>query len=428
MGTLFKIACLGVFAAAMVVSTADGRERFSASMHDAAVQFALQQRYLSEDIPALTDAIETMAKTPKPASLSRCSAPLKLIRGGRQSAAALLVNPVCGECARVIDLVKTFAEKSPATAPTIYIGEVAAPDEASTEAVLLLHNLASDPDARLALLQELLGREPSTAQAVRSIARAYAPALVERRERGELHNEPPCDPTISTPIIIYRDRVLQKTRSGRIAFDPLRNRETLRLALAAVDDLQTTDIPQPGGSRGVCRNTLLARAFRIMDRACTPEFCSGQVLRELDNIARPDLLQALRDPELMSVHLFFAGGRAAVTQALDWNDIKRDQLNTVSHLDDPSGTIIFIVGYASGNSADDVPVARIRTTSVSQYLENDLGLRCKSIKRISFGTSILRLHTSDARLLGLAPRDYRDDETILNQAIHVFVYPCADQL
>lgn len=179
-------------------------------------------------------------------------------------------------------------------------------------------------------------------------------------------------------------------------------------------------------SAGICQNVDLLNAVRIIDTACTPQFCDPAKLKELENVTRSDLLRALRDPQLMPVHIFFPSGKRKLNEAYDWATIKEDQLRTISDLNNPSETTIFIIGYASntGDDAMNVNLSRDRMYAVYFYLKNVLKVKCKLIKGAWVGKTVLQLHESDAQLLNLVARDYRSDPLILNQAVHVFIYPC----
>ena len=181
---------------------------------------------------------------------------------------------------------------------------------------------------------------------------------------------------------------------------------------------------------GICDNTDLLQAVRIIDNACSKEFCDPKKLGEIENVNRGDLLRALRDPYLMPVHIFFPSGKTRLNEAFDWETTKEDQLRTISNLNNPDETVIFIIGYASqtGNEGLNVGLSRDRMYAVYFYLKSVLGVKCKYIKGAWVGKTILQLQESDAALLGLNPRDYRKDPLVLNQAVHVFIYPCASRM
>lgn len=203
------------------------------------------------------------------------------------------------------------------------------------------------------------------------------------------------------------------------------NRTLFKVAVIAIMALSYATNVSPA-TPGICENVDLLNAVRIIDSACTPEFCNPAKLREIESVTRSDLLRALRDPRLMPVHIFFPSGKAALSDAFDWPTIKEDQLKTIANLDNPEETSIFIIGYASktGDEATNVSLSRDRMYAVYFYLKNVLKVKCKFIKGAWVGKTILQLHESDAQLLNLVARDYRNDPLILNQSVHVFIYPC----
>jgi hypothetical protein len=389
-------------------------------------RYAVDKKYDERDIPALANAVEVMAQTEATRETSVCTAPLKLIEGHRRYPAALLVNPVCGECDRVIGLFRNLAKKSSNTAPTVFVGEVPSSEDSSREAVTLLRTLSNEPDTRAALLQELLARQPSTIEEVRRVARAYAPALVEQREHGQLKDSNLCD-DVPSPLVRYRGRILQRSRANGVTFDPLRNEASVQIALDAVDDLEDAD--NVGSDRPtICGDSSLAHAVQIIASACSELVCDPAKMRQLDDIDRTSLLTALRNPYLMPVHIFFPPAKTRLTEALDWQSTKEDQLKTITYLNAPDKTFVFVIGTMSGTGDDagERQLARARTLSVSYYLRDVLHIRCRQVKGGWLPSSVLRLTDADASFLSIARRDYRADSAVLNQSVHVFTYPCGD--
>lgn len=185
------------------------------------------------------------------------------------------------------------------------------------------------------------------------------------------------------------------------------------------------------GSPVVCENADLRQAIRIIERACTDLSCDFGKLRELDSrVDKPTLLAALRDPYLAPVHLFFPANESSVYGAFDWSTIKKSQVDSLAHLNDPENAVVFVLGRASqtGDYEHNKRLSRERMQSVLKYLKEDLRIRCSRFRGAWFGKEILQLARSDARHLNLEPDDYRQDELILNQAVHVFVFPCGDLL
>ena len=196
------------------------------------------------------------------------------------------------------------------------------------------------------------------------------------------------------------------------------------LAMLAV----TSSIGQ--SSPGICDNIELLRAVRIIDSACTPSFCDVSKLRQLEGIEKSDLLRALSDPTLSPRHIFFPSGKTKLSEAFDWQTIKKSQIDSIADITDPDNAVVFIIGYASakGSVETNLRLSRERMYGVWDYLANVRHLRCKLIKGAWVGKTTLQLDKSDTTLFNLYPRDYRDDSLILNQAVHVFIYPCASRI
>jgi hypothetical protein len=180
----------------------------------------------------------------------------------------------------------------------------------------------------------------------------------------------------------------------------------------------------------VCANVELRRAIRSINDACTDITCDFSKLRELDDIDKGKLLAALRNPYLRPVHLFFPKGQTQLSDAFDWRTTKKDQLDSIKYIDDPDNTIVFVIGRASatGNRDVNIRLSRERMLSVMDYVRNHLQVKCHKFKGGWLGKDYLQLSRSDATLLNVESRDYREDELILNQAVHVFVFPCRDVL
>ncbi len=180
----------------------------------------------------------------------------------------------------------------------------------------------------------------------------------------------------------------------------------------------------------VCDNRELRRAMRSIYDACNDVTCDFSKLRELQDIDKSKLLAALSNPYLRPVHLFFPSGRTALEESFDWRTTKKDQLDAIRFIDDPANTIVFVVGRASATGDRDmnIRISRERMISVLDYIENRLNVRCHKFKGGWLGKEYLQLSRSDAAYLHLESRDYRNDELVLNQAVHVFVFPCRDVL
>jgi hypothetical protein len=182
----------------------------------------------------------------------------------------------------------------------------------------------------------------------------------------------------------------------------------------------------------ICRNKYLLQAVREVDRACTDVSCDFTRLNAIENIPRADLLTALRDANLLPVHIFFPVRESRLESAFDWRTTKRDQLETLRAASRQGGKI-FLLGKASVTGAPGVKgdeynrqLSIARMEGVRNYLKA-LGIQCE-YKGGFFGREIFQLNKSDARLLNVEPTDFRNDPLILNQAVHVFVYPCPELL
>lgn len=184
------------------------------------------------------------------------------------------------------------------------------------------------------------------------------------------------------------------------------------------------------GASGICDNIDILRAVRIIDEACQESFCDSSKLHELEYIKKSDLLRALSDPSLSPRHIFFPKGKTSLNDAFDWNTIKKSQLDSIADDTDPEHSVLFIIGYASrtGSVETNIRLSRERMLSVYHYLLDERHVRCKTIKGAWVGKTTLQLDQSDANLFSLYPRDYREDDLVLNQAVHVFIYPCSDRI
>src|SRR5207244_252462 len=111
----------------------------------------------------------------------------------------------------------------------------------------------------------------------------------------------------------------------------MRTNQSLRRAVVIAVTIAVLPIAFPCEIRadGICDNAELLRAVRVIDNACSVEFCDPHKLREIEDVPRADLLRALRDPSLMPVHIFFPSGKTRLNDAFDWETIKEDQLRTI---------------------------------------------------------------------------------------------------
>src|SRR2546423_223909 len=104
-----------------------------------------------------------------------------------------------------------------------------------------------------------------------------------------------------------------------------------------------------GGWPRVCFNKPLREAVRIIDSACDRVNCKPHLLKQLNNLDKPTLLAALRDPELKPLHVFFKYDGATKGDVLHWKEWKRDQLESLK-LIDPANSVIYVIGQASHTS------------------------------------------------------------------------------
>ncbi len=179
----------------------------------------------------------------------------------------------------------------------------------------------------------------------------------------------------------------------------------------------------------VCSNRELSAVFKIISRACTRHECDISKLGELDSdIERVQLLGTLRNPDLRPIHLFFPSNEDSVDGIFDWNSQKKSQLDAIRFaVSSPEETVVFVLGKASrtGTISHNRELSRDRSRSVIRYIKSSLDLPFHHIHGAWVGREVLQFSDSDARTLNLEPQDYRKDDLVLNQAVHVFLYPCA---
>jgi len=192
-------------------------------------------------------------------------------------------------------------------------------------------------------------------------------------------------------------------------------------------------VPESGWPE-VCYNSELTKAIDIISNACNEYECDASSLRQLDTrVKKPLLLTALRDPQLRPVHIFFDHDQPApdgtIGVALHWDLWKRDHVGTLQSID-AKNSIVFIIGQASRTGTFDYNfrLSQRRMEVVVNYLKNVLHVQCQSFRGGWLGNDIFQLTLADADFLGIPAREYDNDELKLNQAVHVFVYPCADRL
>lgn len=198
---------------------------------------------------------------------------------------------------------------------------------------------------------------------------------------------------------------------------------TLIMMFAPATELLADDPP-------VCSNRALRRAIRTINDACTDISCNFDKLKELENIDKASLLDSLRNPYLRPVHLFFPANKTRLDDAFDWRTTKKAQLDGIRLMDDPENSIVFVIGRASvtGDRDHNIKLSRARMMSVMDYVKYELRVPCHEFKGGFLGKEYLQMSLSDAGHLYINELDFRKDELILNQAVHVFVFPCKDKL
>jgi hypothetical protein len=198
-------------------------------------------------------------------------------------------------------------------------------------------------------------------------------------------------------------------------------------------------IPESGWPE-VCYNATLKDAIDIIDSACNEYECDASTLKQLDTrVKKPLLLTALRDPQLRPIHIFFnkneprsaKGKRRAenIDVALHWSAWKHDQVETLTKID-PRNSVVYVIGQASKTGSYDYNyrLSQRRMQVVIDYLKKQLHVECQSFRGGWLSNNIFQLTAADADFLDIKTREYDNDEDKLNQAVHVFVFPCADRL
>ncbi|MGE0278939.1 MAG: hypothetical protein AB7R40_26400 [Nitrospiraceae bacterium] len=191
--------------------------------------------------------------------------------------------------------------------------------------------------------------------------------------------------------------------------------------------------PTAVNAQGVCSNPILLKFFETLGAACKTGACDPSVMEELDHaVKKKDLLGALRNPSLSAVHIFFPSARYRLDEAFDWSTIKLDQLAAIeATLNGPhESAIVYVIGKASrvGDPDLNIRLSRERARGVVDYMRTNISDRFNHYHTAWAGEEVLQFEDSDATFLNLQPRDFRDDDLILNQAVHVFIYPCVEEL
>lgn len=184
-----------------------------------------------------------------------------------------------------------------------------------------------------------------------------------------------------------------------------------------------------GGRPEVCSNEELRKAIRLIRAACNNFNCDLEKLDKIDStVDKATLLFSLRSPQLLPVHIFFPVGKTDLVDAFDWPTIKREQLASIRFLDNPGNSLIFVLGRAStiGDYDKNVLLSQKRASNVMSYIRDTLKVNCKSFHSAWLGETIFQWEISDASFMNIPNRDYRSSRLVLNQSVHVFIFPCAD--
>jgi outer membrane protein OmpA-like peptidoglycan-associated protein len=181
----------------------------------------------------------------------------------------------------------------------------------------------------------------------------------------------------------------------------------------------------------VCYNRELLDAIQIIDSACKPyEDCDMAALTALDkSVDKDQLFIALSDLALTPQHVFFKTGKSDIGSVLHWQDWKVRHLKDLKKVDQ-TRAIVFVIGQASqpGDFDKNFTLSRLRAEAVVKYLQADLGLSSVRIKVGWLGESAMQLHFADAEHLRIDRSEFDSDVDKLNQAVHIFAFPCGEML
>jgi len=194
--------------------------------------------------------------------------------------------------------------------------------------------------------------------------------------------------------------------------------------------------PEPGWP-SICKQSELLKAIRIIDSACEDlKHCDHRKLKQLDrDIDKPTLFAALRNQYLMPLHFFFPRGKSRVEEMVDWPNMKT-QLASLKFLSDPENSVVFVIGQASTvaprSGADpheyNFSLSQERMTSVMDYLEKTVNVKCYAFHGGWLGDDVFQLTKTDAARMGIDSAEYENNVETLNQAVHIFVFPCGPLL
>lgn len=222
----------------LVATTASGAvpelENLNNDTRQHVTEYALSHAYTKSETRSLLEALNRLPSrtTPKPPSLP------EYVYGGASpddQALTAVVNPVCSECGRVLDLLLDVLRKTPSR--SIHIMLLPVDTISSRTAAALLDWLREHAsNAFLPTLVDLTRNEPHTAAEVFAIARNYASIPEEASTAIALDASRPLPGTsLEGPTFFYRGRVLWPVRQNGVAYDPLKNFTLLDETLTTID-------------------------------------------------------------------------------------------------------------------------------------------------------------------------------------------------
>ncbi len=178
-----------------------------------------------------------------------------------------------------------------------------------------------------------------------------------------------------------------------------------------------------------CSSAEVWSVFRILDRASNPyELGRPTRIWSLDEtVDKSVFLSAFREPSFHSVHLFFPLNETDIQRAFDWNTIKRDQIDVLRLLRNDRSKF-YILGSASNIGDPDLnrSLASQRVASTINYLLRNIGIKVGRINVGLLQKEQIQLSFNDAKFLNIPKEDFRADDLILNQSVHIIVFPCAE--
>jgi hypothetical protein len=209
-------------------------ENLDSDTRQRVTEYALSHAYTKSETRSLLEALNRLPArtTPKPPSLP------EYVYGGvtpDDQALPAVVNPVCSECGRVLDLLLDVLRKTPSR--SIHIMLLPVDTISSRTAAALLDWLREHAsNAYLPTLVDLTRNEPHTAAEVFAIGRNYA-SIPEDASAGIAldANKPLPRTSLEGPTFFYRGRMLSPVRQKGVAYDPLKNITLLDETLMTID-------------------------------------------------------------------------------------------------------------------------------------------------------------------------------------------------